>query len=252
MHAMPNRTSALGSPASWCCAASSGVSDRTALIGDRSQGVRPRGPSCSGQLGSGWQYCGCCPPLVTQPLSSVQEPRQAEGMGGAASQRGGRRVRCTSPAESARRAACRFCVPYTRPCPTTSETVSATQAARNLTTSIGNALSARRFLIRDRDRSSRGPLTRSSSRRSAGNTCSRASASCQRPRVLGRNSPVRVSRLDSGRQPSPAGGCASRDPTHYNAHRPHRALDLRTPGEEPVPLVPAHSLWDAESAVAIV
>ena len=30
---------------------------------------------------------------------------------------------------------------------------------------------------------------------------------------------------------------------HYNAHRPHRAPDLRAPDAEPVPLQPAPSPW---------
>ena len=219
------------------------MSDRTALIGDRSQGVRPRGPSCSGQLGSGWQYCGCCPPLATQPLSSFQEPRQAEGMAGAASQRGGRQVRCTSPAESARRAARRFCVPYTRPCPTTSETVSATQAARNLTTSIGNALSARRALIRDRD--AKFPGSFDEVFRAEGLRVIRAPM--RAPHANAHACWVGTLRREcldwilvvSRRQLE---GVLREYLTHYNAHRPHRALDLRAPGEEPVPLVPARSL----------
>ncbi len=118
-----------------------------------------------------------------------------------------------------------------------------TQQARNLGLTMGDTLSARHFLIRDRDAKFSGPFDevfRTEGLRVIRTPVQAPRANAYAERWVGT---VRRECLDwilvLGRRHLVA--VLHEYVDHYNAHRPHRAFDLRAPDAEPVLLRPAPS-----------
>lgn len=112
-----------------------------------------------------------------------------------------------------------------------------TQQARNLAITLGDALSARKFLIHDRDALFVRPFElvfRSEGLRVIRTPvrAPRANAICERWIGSLRRECLDWILIFGRRQLS---GVLREYVTHYNAHRPHRALDLRPPDADPIP-----------------
>jgi putative transposase len=119
-----------------------------------------------------------------------------------------------------------------------------TQQARNLAITLGNALSDRKFLIRDRDALFAGSFDlvfRSEGLRVIKTPVQAPRANAFAERWVGT---LRRECLDwilvVGRGQLEA--VLREYVTHYNAHRPHRALELRPPAAGPLPLPAARAL----------
>lgn len=118
-----------------------------------------------------------------------------------------------------------------------------TQQARNLAITLGDALSARKFLIHDRDGLFVGPFDlvfRSEGLRVIRTPvrAPRANAICERWIGSLRRECLDWILIFGRRQ---LNGVLREYVTHYNAHRPHRALDLRPPDADPIPLPAARA-----------
>ena len=118
-----------------------------------------------------------------------------------------------------------------------------TQQARNLVMAMGDALSVRQFLIRDRDAKFAGPfdeVLRTEGLRVIRTPVRAPRANAYAERWVGT---LRRECLDwiliLGRRHLEA--VLREYLMHYNAHRPHRALQLRAPDTGPVPFPPAPS-----------
>ena len=119
-----------------------------------------------------------------------------------------------------------------------------TQQARHLVMAIGEPLRLRRFLIRDRDAKFAGPFDEvfhSEGLRVIRTPVRAPRASAYAERWVGT---LRRECLDwvlvLGRRHAQA--VLNEYLAHYNAHRPHRSLELRAPDANPVALHPAASL----------
>ena len=117
------------------------------------------------------------------------------------------------------------------------------QQARNLVLALGDALLTRRFLIRDRDTKFAGvfdEVFRTEGFRVIRTPVRAPRANAHAERWVGT---LRRECLDW----TLVLGCRYLEAVlreyvaHYNAHRPHRALDLRPPGVESVPAQPGPS-----------
>ena len=119
-----------------------------------------------------------------------------------------------------------------------------TQQARNLVMVMGDALSGKQFLIRDRDAKFSGPFDevfRTEGMRVIRTPVRAPRANAHAERWVGT---LRRECLDwilvLCRRHLEA--VLREYLVRYNAHRPHRALELRAPDADPVPLQPARSL----------
>ncbi len=118
-----------------------------------------------------------------------------------------------------------------------------TQQARNLAITLGDALSARTFLIHDRDAIFAGSFDlvfRSEGLRVIRTPvrAPRANAICERWIGSLRRECLDWILIFGRRQ---LNGVLGEYVTHYNAHRPHRALDLLPPEANPIPLPTARA-----------